>query len=95
MLRLWAYIYHENRNKFTVKKMIIKLSEKYLDMEFIYLYICLLFLRTIFSFPKPFGRKTQILFELISNNKIYNACLIRRGNTFFCPSYINNKTFNF
>jgi hypothetical protein len=74
----------------------IKYLKKYLDMAFIYLYICPLFLRTFFFSPKPFGKKTQIFLKLISNGQIYNVCLIRREIRFsgILPINFRHQTFN-
>jgi len=58
-----------------------KYVKKYLDIAFIYLYICPLFLQTIFFSPTLFGRKTQIILKLISNTQTYRALsVIQKGS---------------
>ena len=65
------------------------MSKKYLDMAFIYLYICPLFLKTLFSYPKPFGEKAQPLLKLILDRYTYNTCIFRKGISPFCDPKIN------
>lgn len=67
----------------------LKFLRKYLDGAFIYLYICPLYLLKFFFFSMLVDKKEQIFLKLISNNKIYNASLLRRGNPFVCGSFIN------
>ncbi len=69
-----------------------KYSKKYLDMGFKYLYICPLFLKTLFSFPTLFGEKAQPVLKLILNRQIHNSCIFRIGTSSFCVSKINLRT---